>query len=107
METLVLVLDTDTLPPSDRVEAFHHGLTDDSVPNEVRHEQPPSGLRARMAVCRIGGLPLLTMHSTGFTLHRTDRHVRRQRSRPVVSVSLQLSGGGPGRGGRAPADVRP
>ncbi|MFD0467099.1 hypothetical protein ACFQ0B_01315 [Nonomuraea thailandensis] len=36
----MLVLDTDTLPPSDRVEAFHHGLTDDSVPNEVRHEQP-------------------------------------------------------------------
>ncbi|RJL30010.1 helix-turn-helix domain-containing protein [Bailinhaonella thermotolerans] len=90
----MLILDTDTLPPRERAEAFHHALTDDSVPNDIVHEEPGTGIRARLEVWRIGGLGLLEACSTGFELHRTERHVRRQRADPVVSVSLQLSGVG-------------
>ncbi|MEV1008759.1 AraC family transcriptional regulator [Streptomyces sp. NPDC049881] len=88
----VLLLDLDGVPPRERVEAFHHAMTDTSVPNRIRHEEPDTGMRARFEGWRIGGLDLFDMRSTGFEVRRTAWHVRRHRDRPVVSVSLQTRG---------------
>ncbi|GAA3979782.1 helix-turn-helix domain-containing protein [Streptomyces plumbiresistens] len=87
----MLLLDTNTVPPADRVEAFHHALTHASVPNRIVHEEPETGLQARMHLWRIGALDLFTSHNTGFRLTRTARHVR-QESRPIVAVALQSRG---------------
>ncbi|MFF7609961.1 helix-turn-helix domain-containing protein [Streptomyces parvulus] len=88
----MLLLDLEEVAPEDRVEAFHHALTDTSVPNDVRHESPEAGIRARFEAWRLGPLDLFEARSTGFEVHRGDRHVRRHRDRPVVSVSLQTRG---------------
>ncbi|MGX1135493.1 AraC-like DNA-binding protein [Streptomyces glaucescens] len=90
----MLLLDLDTVTPKDRVEAFRHAMTDSSVPNDIVHEEPESGIHARMELWQIGGLGMFQTHNSGFALHRTTRHVRHHRSDPVVSVSLQTSGVG-------------
>ncbi|MCL7429147.1 helix-turn-helix domain-containing protein [Streptomyces sp. YS415] len=88
------MLDLETVALADRTEAFHHAMTNDSVPNQIVHEPSDTGVRARMEMWRVGGLPLFSTHNSGFELHRTAAHVRRQRSNPVVSVSLQHRGMG-------------
>ncbi|MFI2235653.1 AraC-like ligand-binding domain-containing protein [Streptomyces chrestomyceticus] len=88
----MLLLDLATVPPRERAEAFHHSLTDSSVPNDVLHDEPDSGIHARMEGWRVGGLDLFATRNSGFQVRRTERHVRHHRSRPVVSVSLQLYG---------------
>ncbi|MFJ6695125.1 AraC family transcriptional regulator [Streptomyces sp. NPDC091272] len=88
----MLLLDLDTVPVRERAEAFRHALTDDSVPNDVFHEEPAGGIRARMDAWRIGDLDLFATRNTGFEVRRTERHVRHHRDRPVVSVSLQPLG---------------
>ncbi|MEV7286277.1 AraC family transcriptional regulator [Streptomyces sp. NPDC093252] len=88
----MLLLDLDTVPPKERADAFHHALTDESVPNDVVHEVPATGMHARLRLWRIGDLALFDIRSSGFEVHRTERHVRRHRARPVVSVSLQPEG---------------
>ncbi|MFB7037554.1 MULTISPECIES: AraC family transcriptional regulator [unclassified Streptomyces] len=88
----MLLLDLDAYAPEDRADAFHHAMNDASVPNDVVHEAPETGIRARFDGYRVGPLDLFEMHSTGFEVRRTDRHVRRHRERPVVSVSLQTRG---------------
>ncbi|MFI6284850.1 helix-turn-helix domain-containing protein [Streptomyces sp. NPDC051018] len=88
----MLLLDLDSVEPGERVEAFHHVLTDGSVPNDVVHEEPGTGLRARFEAWRLGGLDLVDVRSTGFEVRRTARHVRWHRESPVVSVSLQTAG---------------
>lgn len=87
----MLLLDTNAVPRADRVEAFRHALTHASVPNHIVHEEPETGIQARMHLWRVGALDLFTSHNTGFTLTRTARHVR-QESRPIVAVSLQTRG---------------
>ncbi|MFJ3880869.1 helix-turn-helix domain-containing protein [Streptomyces sp. NPDC090077] len=69
-------------------------MTDTSVPNRIRHEEPDTGMRARFEGWRVGSLDLFEMRCTGFEVRRTAWHVRRHRDRPVVSVSLQTSGVG-------------
>ncbi|GHE58947.1 hypothetical protein GCM10018785_30240 [Streptomyces longispororuber] len=88
----MLLVDLDDVAPGQRVEAFHHALTNESVPNHVVHEEPATGIRARMEAWRIGDVPMFATRNTGFTVRRTVGHVRRQRSNPVVSVSLQPRG---------------
>ncbi|MET8541854.1 AraC family transcriptional regulator [Kitasatospora sp. NPDC004799] len=88
----MLLLDLDTVPPRERVDAFHHALTDSLVPNDVAHEEPESGIHARMELWRVGGLDFFATRNTGFEVRRTDRHVRHHRSSPIVSVSLQPRG---------------
>ncbi|MER7718570.1 AraC family transcriptional regulator [Streptomyces flaveolus] len=90
----MLLLDLNAVAPRDRVEAFRHAMTDSSVPNDILHEEPASGIHARMELWRIGELGLFQTRNSGFALHRTTRHVRHHRSNPVVSVSLQTSGVG-------------
>ncbi|MFJ5808673.1 helix-turn-helix domain-containing protein [Streptomyces sp. NPDC093093] len=88
----VLLLDLATVAPAERVAAFHHTLTDDSVPNHVVHEDGGASIHARMELWQVGGLPLFSTRNSGFTVHRTNLHVRRHRSNPVVSVALQPRG---------------
>ncbi|MFE3644306.1 helix-turn-helix domain-containing protein [Streptomyces sp. NPDC059169] len=88
----MLLLDLDTFAPKDRADAFHHALTDTSVPNDVVHQPLETGIRARFEGWRVGSLDLFEMRSTGFEVRRTARHVRWHRDRPVVSVSLQTAG---------------
>ncbi|MEU3568915.1 AraC family transcriptional regulator [Kitasatospora sp. NPDC036755] len=88
----MLLLDLDTVPPRERVEAFRHALTDSSVPNDIAHEEPENGIHARMEAWRIGGLDFFSTRNSGFEVRRTAHHVRHHRSDPVVSVSLQPLG---------------
>lgn len=88
----MLLLDLDTLAPQDRVEAFRNAMNDTSVPNDIHHEDPAGGLRARVQTWRIGSLDLFDMDCTGFEVSRTSRHVRWHRDRPVISISLQTHG---------------
>ncbi|MET8772022.1 AraC family transcriptional regulator [Streptomyces sp. NPDC004658] len=88
----MLLLDLATVAPRDRVDAFHHALTDSSVPNDVVHEEPGSGIHARMQMWRVGDLHLFATRNSGFEVRRTERHVRHHRSNPIVSVSLQPEG---------------
>ncbi|MEU3607813.1 AraC family transcriptional regulator [Streptomyces sp. NPDC035033] len=92
----LLLLDTVTLPPAERLEAFRHGMTNESVPNHIVHEEPPQGVHARMELWTVGDLPMFSTYNSGFQAHRTPAHIRRQRSNPVVSVSLQHRGTGRG-----------
>ncbi|MFF4961496.1 AraC-like ligand-binding domain-containing protein [Streptomyces sp. NPDC001222] len=88
----MLLLDLGTVAPRERVEAFRHALTDSMVPNEIVHEEPPTGIHARMELWQVGGLNLFATRNSGFEVRRNERHVRHHRSRPVVSVSLQPAG---------------
>lgn len=85
----MLLLDLKDFAPRDRVDAFHHAMTDSSVPNEIVHEESETGISARIEGWRVGGLDLFDMRSSGLEVRRTARHVRHHRDRPVVSVSLQ------------------
>ncbi|MFD4867087.1 helix-turn-helix domain-containing protein [Streptomyces sp. NPDC058412] len=88
----MLLLDLEDFAPRERVDAFHHAMTDTSVPNDIVHEEPDTGMRARIEGWRVGGLDLFDMRCSGFEVRRTARHVRGHRDRPVVSVSLQTRG---------------
>ncbi|GGR20341.1 helix-turn-helix transcriptional regulator [Streptomyces roseolus] len=89
-----MLLDTDALPPAERLEAFRHGMTNESVPNHIAHEKTPEGVHARMELWNVGELPMFSTYNSGFEAHRTPAHIRSQRSNPVVSVSLQHRGTG-------------
>ncbi|MFD7962948.1 AraC family transcriptional regulator [Streptomyces zaomyceticus] len=88
----VLMLDLEDFASRDRADAFHHAMTDNSVPNEIVHEECEAGISARIEGWRVGGLDLFDMRSSGLEVRRTARHVRHHRDRPVVSVSLQIHG---------------
>lgn len=88
----MLLLDLEDFAPRDRVDAFHHAMTDTSVPNDIAHEEHETGMRARIEGWRVGGLDLFDVRCSGFEVRRTARHVRAHRDRPVVSVSLQTRG---------------
>lgn len=88
----MLLVDLSTVAPRERADAFHHALTDSLVPNEVVHEEPETGIHARMELWQVGGLGLFSTRNSGFEVRRNDRHVRHHRSRPVISVSLQPEG---------------
>ncbi|MFD3453276.1 helix-turn-helix domain-containing protein [Streptomyces sp. NPDC058691] len=90
----MLLVDLDTVPPGERVAAFHHAMTDESVPNDIVHEESGAGIHARMELWRVGGLELFATRNSGFELRRTAGHVRRRRNRPIVAVSLQTGGVG-------------
>ncbi|MFF3906472.1 AraC family transcriptional regulator [Streptomyces sp. NPDC001848] len=88
----MLLLDMGTVAPRERVEAFRHALTDSMVPNDIFHEEPETGVHARMELWRVGDLDLFATRNSGFEVRRTERHVRHHRSRPIIAVSLQTEG---------------
>ncbi|MFD5326453.1 helix-turn-helix domain-containing protein [Streptomyces sp. NPDC127092] len=88
----MLLVDLKTVEPRERADLFHHTLTDARVPNHVVHEEPDTGIHARMEAWRVGDLDLFSTRNSGFEVRRTERHVRHHRSHPVVAVSLQPEG---------------
>ncbi|MCN9241662.1 AraC family transcriptional regulator [Streptomyces sp. RY43-2] len=88
----MLLIDLKTVPPRERVDAFHHVLTDTRTPNDVVHEEPETGIHARMEAWRVGGLDLFATRNSGFEVRRTTHHVNHHRDNPIVSVSLQTRG---------------
>ncbi|MCL7429146.1 helix-turn-helix domain-containing protein [Streptomyces sp. YS415] len=89
----MLLLDTDAVPVSQRVEAFHYTHNQASVPKLFSHEEHASGLRARVEAWQLDGLTLFASSNTGFRLTRTARHVR-QEAVPVIGIALQNEGVG-------------
>ncbi|MFG2887402.1 AraC family transcriptional regulator [Streptomyces sp. NPDC048297] len=84
----MLLLDLDTVAREERVDAFQAAM-DTFVPNDVTHEDPAAEVRARFEMWRVGGLHLFRSSSTGFSVRRTEKHLRQMRERPVVAVGLQ------------------
>ncbi|WP_240507353.1 hypothetical protein [Streptomyces kanamyceticus] len=88
----MLLVDLSTVAPRERADAFHHALADSLVPNEVVHEEPETGIHARMELWQVGGLGLFSTRNSGFEVRRNDRYVRHHRSRPVISARWTPSG---------------
>jgi AraC-like DNA-binding protein len=87
----MLLLDTATLPPEERVDAFRAAFGQASVPCRIEHLGPPAEVRTRMHLWRYGRANLFTTDSSGFRLVRTPRHVR-QEDPPVVALAVQSTG---------------
>jgi AraC-like DNA-binding protein len=87
----MLLLDTATLPPEHRVDAFRAAFGQASVPCRIEHLGPPAEVRTRMHLWRYGRANLFTTDSSGFRLLRTPRHVR-QEDPPVVALAVQSRG---------------
>ncbi|MGY1710902.1 helix-turn-helix domain-containing protein [Geodermatophilus sp. SYSU D00758] len=89
----MLLLDTATVPPEDRVSAFRAAFDQASVPCRIEHLDPEDRVRARMHLWHFGAANLFTTDASGFRLLRTARHVRVE-SPAVVALALQTSGVG-------------
>jgi len=85
------LLDTATLAPEHRVDAFRAAFDQASVPCRIEHLGPDSRVHSRMHLWHFGAANLFTTDASGFRLVRTPRHVRRE-SPPVVALAVQASG---------------
>src|SRR4051794_27753887 len=89
----MLLLDTDDVPRSDRVEAFRAAFSQASVPAWVEHLEPAARVRARMHLWQFGGGNLFSADSSGFRLVRTARHVRME-APAILALAFQSRGVG-------------
>ena len=87
------LLDTRTLAPEHRVDAFRAAFDQASVPCRIEHLGPDDRVHSRMHLWQFGGANLFTTDASGFRLVRTPRHVRVE-SPPVVALAVQSSGVG-------------
>ncbi|WP_430787642.1 helix-turn-helix domain-containing protein [Actinoplanes sp. G11-F43] len=90
---MAYVLDTGTLPATDRVEAVHTAMLYASAPCHVIHEDPDGPVHARLEVWDLGDANIFTCRSSGLRLLRTAR-LARQDAMPVVSLAVQTQGFG-------------
>src|SRR3954454_8238866 len=89
----MLLLDTASLPPEERADAFRAAFVQASAPCRIEHLGPARELRTRMHLWHYGDANLFSTDSSGFRLVRTERHVRME-SPPVVALAVQSSGVG-------------
>jgi AraC-like DNA-binding protein len=89
----MLLLDTSTLAPEDRVAAFRSAFDRASVPCRIEHLAPEGEVHSRMHLSTFGQSGLFSTDATGFRLVRTDRHVRMEGPQ-VVALAVQSSGVG-------------
>jgi AraC-like DNA-binding protein len=89
----MLLLDTASVPPADRVDAFRAAMGQASVPCRIEHLQPADQMRARMHLWTYGPDELYTADASGFRLVRTTRHLRLE-APPVVALAVQPHGQG-------------
>jgi AraC-like DNA-binding protein len=89
----MLLLDTASLPPEERADAFRAAFGQASAPCRIEHLGPARELRTRMHLWHYGDANLFSTDSSGFRLVRTERHVRME-SPPVVALAVQSSGVG-------------
>ncbi|MCF6744244.1 helix-turn-helix domain-containing protein [Blastococcus sp. KM273128] len=87
------LLDTATLAPEHRVDAFRAAFDQASVPCRIEHLGPDSRVHSRMHLWHFGRANLFTTDASGFRLVRTPRHLRME-SPPVVALAVQASGVG-------------
>jgi AraC-like DNA-binding protein len=90
----VRILDTTTLPVSDRAAAFHAAIESASVPCLVIHDGPAELFQARLDLYQLGTATVSsTASGTGIRLLRTPRHLR-QVSPHRLAVAWQITGFG-------------
>jgi AraC-like DNA-binding protein len=89
----MLLLDTSTVAPEDREDAFRAAFDQASVPCRIEHLGPAEHVRSRMQLWHFGRSNLFASDNSGFRLLRTPRHVRME-SPPVVALAVQRSGKG-------------
>ena len=89
----MLLLDTATVPPEDRVSAFRAAFDQASVPCRIEHLDPPAQVRSRMHLWAFGAADVFSTDASGFRLVRTPRHVRRE-SPAIVALAVQTRGEG-------------
>ncbi|WP_236833997.1 helix-turn-helix domain-containing protein [Blastococcus sp. KM273129] len=87
------LLDTATVAPEHRVDAFRAAFDQASVPCRIEHLGPDARVYSRMHLWHFGQANLFTTDASGFRLVRTPRHVRME-SPPVVALAVQTSGVG-------------
>lgn len=100
------LLDTATLAPENRVEAFRAAFGQATVPCRIEHLEPDDRMHSRMQLWHFGAANLFFTDSSGFRLVRTPRHVRME-SPPVVAVAVQSRGTGRFRQFGVERSVRP
>ena len=84
----MLLLDTDTLAPEDRVAAFRSAFDQASVPCRIEHLAPEADVHSRMHLSTFGEATLFSTDASGFRLVRTVRHVRME-GPEVVALAVQ------------------
>jgi AraC-like DNA-binding protein len=87
------LLDTATVAPEHRVDAFRAAFDQASVPCRIEHLGPDAHVYSRMHLWHFGQANLFTTDASGFRLVRTPRHLRME-SPPVVALAVQTSGVG-------------
>ena len=87
----MLLLDTATVAPQDRVAAFRSAFDQASVPCRIEHLPPDGEVHSRMHLSQFGRAGVFSTDATGFQLVRTPRHVRME-SPQVVALAVQSSG---------------
>jgi AraC-like DNA-binding protein len=85
------LLDTDTLPWHERVDAIHEAMRATTPPCRLVHENVSGQLRARIDLWEFGRVTLWRNESSGLRMIRTERHIR-QETPEVVALGLQLFG---------------
>ena len=73
---MAVLLDTASVPRSDRAEAIDAAMRYATVPNRVIHEDPAGDLRARIDLWELGAASLLRQQGSGMRLTRTPSLLR-------------------------------
>ncbi|MBD3142176.1 helix-turn-helix domain-containing protein [Microbispora bryophytorum] len=89
----MLLLDTATMPASERAEAYFAIASGESGSCSVEHEDDGDRLWKRLEVWRFGPLTLFATQGSGMRIRRTARHARFDSSQ-TVSVITQSAGRG-------------
>ncbi|TYP88333.1 helix-turn-helix domain-containing protein [Blastococcus xanthinilyticus] len=87
------LLDTATVAPEHRVDAFRAAFDQASVPCRIEHLAPADRVHSRMHLWHFGDANLFTTDASGFRLVRTPRHLR-MAGPEVVALAVQASGVG-------------
>ena len=90
---MAVMLDTATMTPADRYDAFRTGLLEASGSTRVELETPPSGVWGRMSLWSFWTCRVFTAESTGQTMVR-DARAARGASPEAVAVAVHGLGQG-------------
>ncbi|WP_116450177.1 helix-turn-helix domain-containing protein [Blastococcus litoris] len=87
------LLDTASVAPEHRVDAFRAAFDQASVPCRIEHLGPDDRVHSRMHLWHFGQANLFTTDASGFRLVRTPRHLRIE-APEVVALAVQSRGVG-------------
>ena len=86
----MLLLDTETLDPSERADAFQAAVSGASSSNLARFEDP-AAVRARLDLFDFGPGRVFNVRATGNTLLRTQK-IARGETEQAIALALPVSG---------------